>query len=340
MPGPDRTTVSRTAVLAAVVASLIACSQPGEEAPLSGGTPAVPAGLSGRLVFTRDAGLWMLDLATGQAAEIVRAPDLGQVISGRWSGDGSRVVWSSFEVRDRRIPVSRIAITPMDGSPTQEVVGSEQAGEFFQAPVWGPDDQSLYVLHTAQSASLRIQQIERIDLGTGDRTPVVNEAGQFDVSADGRLLAIVRSSSISQSIVIYDLKSGETHEVIRERQFDVIAYPRFDRDSANVVFSGAQAAGVSGGRPANAVGLLASTFLTPVAEAHGLPQDIWSVPTGGGPVKRLTSIAADEPAASWSPDQSRLAILAIEALWVVPSTGGAPTVLLSPGYSGTVDWTR
>src|SRR6266542_2861479 len=116
--------------------ALTACSSlPGQSSGPPPNTPVVPSGLSGRLLYTRDGGLWTLSLDSTRAQQIVPAPELGQVTSGRWSPDGSRIAYGFAEVRDRRIPVSEIRIAAPDGTETSTVLSS-QASLAFGTPVW------------------------------------------------------------------------------------------------------------------------------------------------------------------------------------------------------------
>src|SRR6266511_4075028 len=100
-----------------LAALVLGCSAlPGQISAPPANTPVVPTGLSGRLLYTRDGGLWTLALDTASAREIVPSPELGQVTSARWSPDGSRIAYGFAEVRDRRTPVSEIRVSAPDGS--------------------------------------------------------------------------------------------------------------------------------------------------------------------------------------------------------------------------------
>ena len=73
------------------------------------------------------------------------------------------------------------------------------------------------------------------------------------------------------------------------------------------------------------------------AKAHAIPSDWWSVPITGGDVTQLTQIQTINLFASTSPDQSRIASVSGEGLFVMNWDGSNITQLLfNPGISGTV----
>jgi hypothetical protein len=61
---------------------------------------------------------------------------------------------------------------------------------------------------------------------------------------------------------------------------------------------------------------------------------------GSGPLTRVADIKDDDPTNAWSPDDSKLAIFGIGALYVVDSKGGNTSKLVEQGGYGGLDWTR
>jgi len=313
----------------------------------SSGTPpppstsvAAPQGLSGKLLYTRDNGLWSLDLATSKTAELVPAPDIGQVTGARWSADGSQLAYSLYEVKDRRTPIGEIYVSNNDGSNARKILSADQAAMFYQQPVWGADGKQLYYMYTFSSATERTRRIERFDVGSGERTTVLDEVGPFDVSPDGKWMAFIRTNIGDMSLVLIDLTTGQQRDLVPIRKFDLISAPRFDPSSQTVAFSAAKGTLASNPAPGDLRSMLASAFLPAVAQAHGYPQDVWTVPVSGGEVKHLLPLEADEPVPAWSPDGSRFIILSFEALFSVPVAGGQPSQIMKPGAYGTVDWAK
>lgn len=301
------------------------------------GTPVPLADASGKLLYGRERALWVMDVRTAQLAPIAQPPEIGQITSARWSPDGTRVAYARYEVRDRRIPISEVVVAASDGSEARTVLATDQAGTFYQAPVWGPTTDTLYALHTGRGANEPVRAIERVDLRTGERTKVLDEAAQFDVSPDGRWLALVQTAGSWPSLIVYDLQSNEPRILVAERSFEVISSPRFDPTSQSILFGGASAGSI----PAGSVGFnIGSLFVPKAAWAHGPPMDLFTVPIGGGPPSRVAALGADDPVAAWSPEGDKIAVLSLESLGIVRLPAGQHQAIFSPGGSGSIDWAR
>ncbi|OGG45961.1 MAG: hypothetical protein A3F84_11620 [Candidatus Handelsmanbacteria bacterium RIFCSPLOWO2_12_FULL_64_10] len=301
----------------------------------SGLTPNVPVAapqFGGRLLYTRDGGLWTLNLADGVATEVAAAPELGQVTAARWSPDGRSMVYAVHEVRNRRTPVSTVIVAAADGSNPRPVVGSEDASTFYQLPAWARDGQHIYVVHTAQN----VKRIEEVELATGVAKAVVDELGQFDVSPDGRWLVVARSTNTGIGLLLVDLATGAQRDLVGEQDFDLISSPRFDPGSQIILFTGAGRAGAQVSRSGGVGGLPGPE----IALAHGIPMDLFSMPVGGGTPRRVARVNLDDPTTSWSPDGSNAALFSYEALQIVRLADGSLTPLLTPGGFGSVDWAR
>ncbi len=317
--------------------TLVGCSSlPGQSGRPTANAPAISAGLSGRLLYTRDGGLWTLSLRTSETRQIVAAPELGQVTSARWSPDGTRVAYAFAEVRNRRTPVSEIRVTSADGSNTQTLLSSD-SGLAFGTPTWAADGEHLYLTRTGLNQGQRVRRVERLTIATGESETVRDDVAPFDVSPDGRWLAFASVSNLGQSMLLVDLITAEERPVVQLRDFDTLGGPRFDSSSNRLFFTGAALVAEAPGSPAEE--RLATALLGSTAFAHGLPQDVYAVPVAGGPVNKVAAISADEPALAPSPDGTQLAILTIDALATMPIGGGRLTPLLTPGGFGTVDWT-
>jgi hypothetical protein len=93
--------------------------------------------------------------------------------------------------------------------------------------------------------------------------------------------------------------------------------------------------------PSAASGLDLGALLQPdVAEAHGLPADVWSMNLDGSDMKRIADIKDDDPTVAWAPDGAKLAIFGVAALFLVDAQGGPTTKLTDQGGYGGLSWTK
>lgn len=302
------------------------------------GASALPADARGRLLFTRERALWTLNLGESAPAQIVPAPELGQVVSARWSPDGSRVAYALYEIKDRRTPLSGIYVAAADGSNPRRVIGADRPGIFYHAPAWAPNGSEVYVLHTDFGEAGRAERIARLNVATGEDQTIFPEVGYFDISPDGRWMAVARTAYPGTSLILLNLETREVTDLIPPGGFQEIGQPRFDPTSRTLLFAGAGPSRL-GGPTRQTAGLLVLLGLG-TAEAHGPPQDLYSIPVSGGPARLVLPLAADEPVASWSPDGAHLAVLSFESLAIAPSAGGTLAPILNPGSWGSVDWSR
>jgi Tol biopolymer transport system component len=216
---------------------------------------------------------------------------------------------------------------------------SSQASLAFGTPIWAADGSHLFLTRTGIEQGQRIRRIERLDIDSGASETVFNDVAPFDVSPDGRWLAVARAGNLGQSILLVDLSSGQERTLVQEREYDTISMPRFDPSSTRLLFTAAALIAQAPAAPP-AERFATELFGLGTAFAHGLPQDVYATPLDGGKPSKVAALSADEPALASSPDGSQLAILTVDALSTMPAGGGRLTPLLTPGGYGTVDWTK
>jgi Tol biopolymer transport system component len=83
---------------------------------------------------------------------------------------------------------------------------------------------------------------------------------------------------------------------------------------------------------------LLEPFRPGVAQAHGLPMDVFVVDIDGSNLRRLTHLGEDNPAAVWSPDGRQLAIVAGGGIYRFNADGSDLTQIDQRGGHGTIDW--
>ncbi|MBM2809510.1 MAG: hypothetical protein HW416_269 [Chloroflexi bacterium] len=282
------------------------------------------------LLAMRGRGLWSIDPDQGTMNEIVARPVSGYISNARWSPDSSRVAYAESDA------TWRVRVAAADGSGARTIVEGER-GVVYDAPVWAPDGQSLFVLHAGLMGAVYIARIERIGLTGGEPEIVGFGFAHFDVSPDGQWLASVR---LGRAIDLVNLQTGETRILVPEDRFAVITAPRFDPASRRLAFSATIPGALPTPVPPGLFPPIGWLFSAGVASAHGLLQDVWVVDLDGGAPTQLTQTESDDPVVAWSPDGSQLAILSHERLMTTSVDGTRARTLLAPGDFGSVDWTN
>jgi Tol biopolymer transport system component len=280
-------------------------------------------------------------LGDRQTTQVVPRPRVGLILSARWTADASRLAYAQYDVPERGTPTSAIYVAAADGRDAQRLLGSEEPGNYYQAPVWTADGRQLYFLYSGGTLTEPIRRIERLEVATGERKAVLDELGQFDISPDGQWLALAHAPGGRPALSLVNLQNGDRTVLIPVGPFEVISSPRFDPTSKTLLFSGLSYATGARARPAPGLAAIFDRLLgVPAAHAHGPPEDLYTLPIMGGTPTRLTSLLLDDPVGAWAPDGNELAFLAAEYLAIMPVGGSEPTPIITPGAYGSVDWVR
>jgi len=322
-----------------------------EGTPLPSAPPAVAAGGHG-LLLPRDQRLLLRDMTDGKEYVLKRSPADVFYTYPRWSPDGARIAYAldiPFTGQPNQQWGSDIAISPTDGSTEQIVVKRPAAGFQVQGLAWSPDGSAVYagILETTIKDGRFLGQtlrLERIDIATGAREPLIEDATNPTVARDGSHIAYTTYGSATEPGGLWTARlDGTDRRLILPMtgRFAVILYPRFSPDSSTIAFSAATLQ--SGAEPSPAPrSNSGSAWRWPwqprTAVAHGLPMDIWLIPAAGGDPTRLTNMLEDEPSPAWSPDGTQIAIVATGGLYLVSASGGEPQRIGIGGTLLQIDW--
>jgi Tol biopolymer transport system component len=320
----------RATVLVALLLALAALGLPLGE--LAGCAPfeSVALASSGRLLVPRGFSLNLLDAGTGLEQTVHTAP--GLVLSAAWSPDGGRIAFTQLSKQ----PGDRYGgadLFLLEGGRSTLTLPRSGPDQTLTNPVWTADGGS--VIYQLAGGTAEASNVEQADLQSGERRTLERGAGSPAVSPDGATLAFVRYGP-TDLLMTRPLGGGSAAELLPADLFFGLSSPRFSPDGRQIAFLGI--GGPSAQRPFAAPAALAWLRLGPATlEAHGLPYDPWVVNADGSGLRLVTRLAEDDPALTWSPDGSTLAILGGGGLWLAPLDGRAPS-LLAHGNYGTLDW--
>lgn len=317
----------------------------GEEPPVEiEDVSAADLSLSGRLFYSQGrGGIWLLDLATGAAALWWQPPGNGAVRGLAASPDGSRLVIAYTRDLEEGAETgpSDLYITSTDAPDPQPLLEREVAPQEFRDPAWSPDGRWIYFTHfrifeaDENSDRAYILNVERLDPDTGERQVVVEDGQHPSLSPDGRRIVYRRfdRETFVQPLMVASLDDGpagssEAREIVPYGAFEAVASARFTPDGSAIVFSASGALQPSQTESQNISGR---------AYAHGSPWDLWRVPFEGGSFTRLTRTGIDGPHLAWSPDGTRLVMLAREGVLLL---AGDRLLRLAPAVvEGEIVWT-
>jgi Tol biopolymer transport system component len=199
----------------------------------------------------------------------------------------------------------------------------------------------------AQPTSRELQVV-RVDLATGAKQPLLNDALDPSLSRDGAQLAYLKLSDdgYTMSLNIAAPDGSGSREVIAGKDFQGFYAPRFSPDGKQIVVAAiggpetdAQGLPVKANAPSALDGLL-GLFEPASAEAHGLPWDLWVVNSDGTGLRRLTSFYEDLPMAAFAPDGKRIAVMGLGGIYLMEADGSRLRRIDQQGDHGGLDWAR
>jgi Tol biopolymer transport system component len=246
------------------------------------------------------------------------------------------------------LPVTDIYVMNADGTGAQVLIEHSAPGIGFETPVWTPDGKSFFVTYTelvmerniVSDQILELARVEAVSGGGGARQTVAQNGTSPTLAPDGRRLAYLTVDRNGQTLVVADVDGKNARTLVPQGAMEGLAAPHFAPDGKRLVFSAvAPMAPVPTTTPPAGRGPAPRAHWAPrPVQAHGLPMDLFVVDVEGGAPRRLTELGEDNPAAVWSPDGRRIAILAGGGIYLMNADGSDLAGIDQRGGHGTIDW--
>ena len=303
----------------------------------------------GRIAWPKDGDLWVFDLTSKQQTRITSLPQGAAVTGATWAPNGERVVYAQFWRRpNERSSGADLMIANKDGSEPRVFAERDAANTVLEAPLFMPSGRVYYDIRRVANGREAQSIVRQVDGGQPET--LVDNGYSPAVSQDESTLVYIRSTRAGQTLYKKTIgQPGDGCELISDQVFQYLSQPRIARDGKRVALGGSGEPNLTGpsgfgGDPRthpSAAGLSLLALIAPeVAEAHGLPADVYSLNLDGSDLKRIADIKDDDPTVAFSPDGSKLAIFGVAALYVVDANGGPTEKLVDQGGYGGFDWTR
>jgi hypothetical protein len=283
----------------------------------------------------RQAGWLSLDAPRPRLLTRVQAPSYVADLDVAATGAAALALQSMFPGGDV-IGGDLLSLDLRSGS-LQPLLTRVDAAESFGAPVWSADGGWLLFQRDdlrqppvayAYQANVRYpSRIEAVGADGSVRWVVVEDAHQPALSPDRSQLAFLRSSALGTALLVRRVDQPDERELIAAGRFPDIAHPRFSPTGDRIAFAAAVI-------PTARVGW----FGVAVAEAHGLPWNIWTIGLDGSEPRLLAELRADDPSVAWSPDASQVFVYGGTGSFILDAlTGEASAYPYLAGY-GTTAW--
>jgi hypothetical protein len=318
--------------------------------------------LASGYVFTRDSNLWLLSTDTKRQRKLTfYSSDDEYADNASWSPDGKSIAFAYSPKTDAQdVPASDIwAINP-DGSSARQLV-AHGTNESLQDPAWSLDGRYLYFTvestdpsSTATDGSgvpIGTRHIDRLDTSTHIRTQWMpsalmpaggDESGSMvyleDVQEKGADPA--SAASVGQRLICVKADGISKSVLVNDNAYIAMFTPSISPDGKWVAFAAINVPRMGSNKDFDFFSWLG---LEPeIAQAHGLPWEMFIVPTDGGKPIKATSLAEDQPRPAWL-DNSTLAFMGSSGLYKLRISNdgkpvGGPSKISDGAPHGGLTW--
>lgn len=302
------------------------------------------------LLITRQEGIAEYQVDGGDEKLIIQAPPESLLIEPASSPDGSRIAY----VR-QLTPFVQPGVTPEagmdlwlangDGSDARPFIEHSVPNEMVRTPAWLPDGQHIVVSVQRIEGGRFIISLEEVDVATGARTVLRQDAYQPALSDDGAQLAYLEVDEVFNQTLWVSSSDGSNARPIAGAQQGLVAFtsPRFSPDGRLLAFSAGEPIEqqIRGDeRYAVAAGGAGLASRASSAWYDGTPKDIWLYDLSTGGLRKLADLNLDDPGIVWSRDGSRLFVYAGAGLFAIDPQTGEPTRLDDGMFHGFIDVVR
>ena len=285
-----------------------------------------------------------LDLITGEIKTVFTTTGDAWVYYMTVSPDGNQLVMSYAPPSEGTTLSNRaLYIMPLNGKAAPQLLFQPPTADdhYIQAE-WSPDGKYLYYVHynnqqRREGDLYPAYDLLRMAYPDGQPEKIAEKAFWPRLSSDSSKLVYVSldPATGTNELFLANADGSNPQKVTLSGSWvpEIIDAPIFSPDGGSILFSAPP--------PPQAYQPTWFEKLAgiQIAKAHSIPSDWWSVPVTGGEPTRLTQIQTINLFASMSPDQSRIASVSGEGLFVMNTDGSDITQLLfNPGVSGTVSW--
>ncbi len=339
------------ATVGAVWGTLLAagCGAPSAPATQSGSPPvgligptvlptAVASPVKGQLLIVQNGNFLVYDLGLLSAQPMTKFPKGAYAASPGLSFDRKSIAYTYYVVpKDPKdLGGSDLNVMDVAGTNPRTVRTHPESGATFEDPCFTSDGKAILAtlrkeIYDQGQFKGESVSIQRVGLDGSGPTLVVDNALGPAISPDGKYLVYTGVDDKGQptGLRIADGNGSGGKDLLPNQAFTYARFPIFSPDGSLILFSAVGGPGISLPSPK----VKAAPFGVGVAEAHGIPWDIWTVRPDGSEVKRLTNESEDTPVPVWSPKGDWIAMAGEIGLYLVDA-GGKQTIRISTTVSG------
>ncbi len=279
------------------------------------GCPDAPGPITGPLVFGADQnGLAAMALDGSNVTTLVKPSINDRAYDPVWSPDGKTLAYTFAQPSTNPnlswLQVGKICGMDQATGKGRILLQATSPSESLEDATWMPDGRSFIVTHHQPQLDSQGNYsgddvaLQHIDQG-GKAQTIIKDATSPMLSMDGQHLVYVHVDANTNAMVLMVAgANGQQPQPLTNQRsaFITIVAPHWSPDGTRIVFTASGGASKAEVAPARERSLIERVLGFGVAEAHGLPSDLWMIGADGQNLQRVTNKGLDDPRPTWSPD--------------------------------------
>jgi hypothetical protein len=230
-------------------------------------------------------------------------------------------------------------VSASDGRDARLILKHEHAGDYFQAPAWVDESTLLVGQYGVDPTDGSFSRIESIDLSSGNREVVLNDARMGNLTPDRNAVVYtaINGETRMERLAIKELSGTDSPDILVDETSGLGLFSAvvFSPNGSQIAFAAVDLATVAPSPSASSS--TASHRISAVSTTvHPFAQDVWLVNPDGTGLRRVAEIAENMPSLTWSGHGRFIYALGPGFLWKLDMETGEE--LHQAGERGSIIW--